>query len=142
MLDSRAVADMLGTTPKILRQFLRSPQSTFQAVGSNARYEFTTNDLPTLRKRFAEWAAKRSTPATVKPTKSNVAQAQRDEAVTKRTQAERDRAVWDEEGPVVLPDIRNPAVLQAVRDTARAQEMRLDELLMAAGLHITQWRDR
>jgi hypothetical protein len=44
-MDTSEVAEKLGTTPRILRQFLRSPSSTFVAVGSGSRYDFTAKDL-------------------------------------------------------------------------------------------------
>lgn len=57
MLSTREIADHIGTTPKLLRQFLR--QSDF-GVGSGARYAFTADDLPGLAEGFAQWAGKRA----------------------------------------------------------------------------------
>ncbi len=127
-MNTSAVASQLGTNPKTLRRFLRSEQSTFVAVGSGARYDFTSADVAAMRPRFAAWSG-RPAPATTVITTP---------AVVRDDQAARDRAVWEEEGPVVIPDIRKPAVLRAVRKRAREQEARLNELLLAAGLHITQ----
>jgi hypothetical protein len=138
-MDSRAVAEALGTSPRILRQFLRSPQSTFQAVGSNARYDFKQEDMPSLVKRFNLWAEGRSK-VTVAPQPDTKPAGNR--VVSDRTQVERDRAVWAEEGPVVLPDIRNPHTRRKVLAEAEGRVRRLDERLLAAGLHISQWRDR
>lgn len=54
---------------------------------------------------------------------------------------QRDRAVWAEEGPVFIPDIRQPGVRAQVRRIAEEQEIRLHRLLFAAGLHVIQQRD-
>jgi hypothetical protein len=131
-MDTATVAEHLGTTPRKLRQFLRSDGSTFVAVGSGARYDFTEDDLPALRTRWASWSgtsAPTPTPAPVRP-------------ATDDSQRRKDALVWAEEGRVTLPDIRNPAVRAAVRARAKAEEDRLDALLLAAGLHITQMRVR
>lgn len=136
MLDTRAVAEYLNTTPKTLRQFLRSPQSTFTAVGSSSRYEFTQRDLPTIQKRFSEWSAGRS-PVVVTPTR-----APRVVHLAERRTVDRDRAVWDEEGPITLADLRDPRVRAQVRAIAQEQERRLDEMLLAVGLHVTQMMAR
>lgn len=134
-MDTREVAQRLGTEPRILRQFLRSPQSTFQAVGSSSRYDFTDRDISMLEKRFREWASGRTTPRVAKPSSPSIPPRAR----TATTQQERDLAVWAEEGPVVLPDIRNPQVRARVRAEAAASVARLEEQLIAAGLHISQW---
>jgi hypothetical protein len=134
-MDTTSVAEHLGTTPRKLRAFLRSEGSTFAAVGSGARYDFTDADLPALRSRWAAWTGTRvptPAPSPVRPAGANSA----------GHQAARDRAVWDEEGPIVLADIRDPAVRAVVRARAKAEEARLDALLLAAGLHITQMRVR
>jgi DNA-binding transcriptional MerR regulator len=124
-VDTREAAAKLGTDPRTLRRFLRSPMSTFQAVGSGARYEFTDRDLTTLRKRFEDWA-NTSTPAVV------------DEPVVPGDAASQDEIIWAEEGPVTFADIRDPRIRHEVRRIAREQEARLHERLMACGLHITQ----
>jgi hypothetical protein len=136
-MDTAAVAAAIGTTPRKLRQFLRSEGSTFQAVGSGARYDFTERDVPTINARFHEWSG--TSPA-ARITLPRV-------PVRKPDQLIRDQEVWDEEdgergGPLVIPDIRAPGVRQAVQRIAQAQEARLDARLLAVGLHITQMRVR
>lgn len=131
-MDSKEVAALLGTTTRILRRFLRSPQSTFSAVGSGARYDFNDSDIPTLRKRFIEWSGVKVDPELP---------AEHVERPT-TTQDDRDVQVWSEEGPVVLPDIRDPRILAQVRAAEAERVARLEERLMAAGLHISQWADR
>lgn len=56
-LAAKQVATALGTEAKTLRQFLRSDASTFEAVGSGGRYEFTANDVIGIRKEFEAWKA-------------------------------------------------------------------------------------
>lgn len=128
-MDTRAAAENLGTTPKRLRQFLRSEASTFAAVGSGARYDFTASDLVTMARRFAAWNGK--VPATHAPPVDDVPDG-------RLSQAERDRRVWDEESEVVLEDIRLPNVRRRVQRIARMREARLNEQLLAVGLHVTQ----
>lgn len=136
-MDTAEAANRLGTTPRILRAFLRSPMSTFVAVGSGARYEFTERDLPTLDKRFSDWRG------CGKP-KSNrvspVAEAPQTKSI------ERDQATWaDEEASGAIPeleDIRDPRIRARVKAAAREAEDRLMMLLMAKGLHVLQRGDR
>lgn len=137
-MDTAEVADKLGTTPRVLRQFLRSPMSTFVPVGSGARYDFTERELPTIAKRFSDWqAAGKPRPVSSPPTTPQV------QRVDKRSkQWEIDSAVWAEEGDVKLEDIRDPRVRMRAVSDARAAEDRLMLQLMALGLHITQLGDQ
>lgn len=130
-IDTKTVATALGTEPKILRRFLRDPKSTYAAVGSGSRYNFTENDLPELTRRFQEWSGNKA----ARPVVVRVPQ-------DENTQREKDIAVWEEEGPVAMADIRDPRVRRRVKDIAAAQMARLDERLMAVGLHISQMRYR
>lgn len=129
-MNTKTVATAIGTDAKTLRRFLRDPRSTFKAVGSGARYTFTEGDMDELARRFADWAG-------TKPAKPSVPR-----TTDRDDQADRDAKVWAEEGAVVLDDIRNPAVRARVQRVARERAARLDERLMAAGLHISQYRDR
>lgn len=138
-MNTAEVATELGTTAKILRRFLRSGQSTFTAVGSGGRYEFDAEDMPTLKARFAEW--NNTDPRTPAKLSSSHPVAVTRKA-RKRTQVDKDREVWNEEGPVSLPDIRNPRVRARVLADAAAREARLEARLLAVGLHITQWGNR
>jgi hypothetical protein len=136
-MDTQEVASQLGTTPRVLRQFLRSPYSTFVAVGSGARYDFNERDLPTLAKRFEDWQGdgkpKPKSSTIAKPTPKSRAARQR----------ERDQAEWEDEGPVIkLEDIRDPRVRARVRMDARAAEDKLMMLLLAKKMHVLQRGDR
>jgi hypothetical protein len=124
---------LLGTTPRVFRQFLRSPISTFVAVGSGSRYEFTEKDVPTIKRRFAEWngAGKpKANPDTSVGPKQG------------KTKTKPANSSWEEEGPVVIADIRDPRVRRRVLAAARDAELRLEQLLLSKGLHVTQRGDR
>jgi hypothetical protein len=131
-MDTKQAAVKLGTTPKRLRQFLRHRTSTYTAVGSTSRYEFQDTDLPELERRFRRWADGKVMPTP----KAEIMQAK----ATSRE--DRDRGVWAEEAAagkrVVLDDLRNPSVRARVRAIAAAQEARLNQRLLAAGVHISQ----
>jgi hypothetical protein len=132
-MDTKSVATMLGTDARVLRRFLRDKRSTFTAVGSGSRYEFTETDLPELERRFRDWMSNKQpsrTPVTVVRNKVDAALEQR----------RKDMAVWSEEGPVFLEDLRDPRVRRRVRATAAAWDARLEERLLAVGLHISQKR--
>lgn len=147
-MDTREVAERIGTTPRQLRQFLRSGHSTFVPVGSGARYEFTDREIPTILRRFTDWLnAGRPRPvATPKPSSAPV------RSIKSSKQHERDSAVWAEEEtqralekkPSIaeqLGDIRDPRVRQRALADAHAAEERLMLRLMAIGLHVTQLGD-
>lgn len=133
-MDTKTVAQLLGTETRVLRRFLRDPKSTFSAVGSGSRYQFTEADIPELERRFNDWMGTKS------PT--TVTRVVKDPCDSDRERRERDEAVWAEEGRVELPDLRDPRVLRAVRAKAAVWDQRLNERLLAAGLHISQMRDR
>lgn len=137
-MNTAEVAERLGTTPRELRQFLRSDHSTFVPVGSGARYDFTARELPTLTTRFTEWkTAGRPRPAgTKQPVVESIPDTEHDRR--KLEQLAADRLVWEEEGPIVIPDIRDPRVRARALADARAAEDRLTMKLIALNLHITQ----
>lgn len=139
-MNTKDVADYLGIPTRELRQFLRSPMSTFVAVGSGARYTFEKSDLPTLEKKYREWS-KRGRPK-VRKAQTRVSTPPTPAVDPATAQLERDREVWDEEPPVILADIRDPRVRAEVRAIAQEQEARLEMALMRAGLHVTQLGDR
>lgn len=135
IMDTAEVAQKLGTTPRQLRQFLRSPLSTFVAVGSGARYDFTDADLPTLQRRFSDWQS-----GTSKGTRTRTSSPPR--PTRKPAQPSKsDLRVWAEEGPVEMDDIRRPEVRARVKAAARAAEDQLMMLLMSKGMHISQLGD-
>lgn len=142
-MDTTEAAKRLGTTPRQLRQFLRSRSSTFVAVGSGSRYDFTEQDVPTLERRFSEWQATGKKKAgTVKVTKPKATTPPILAPMRKRAPSKRDVETWKEEGTVKIEDIRNPRVRARVTADARAAEDRLTLLLLAKGLHISQLGDR
>lgn len=141
-MDTNDAASAVGTTPKILRAFLRSPVSTFVSVGSGSRYSFTERDIPTLKKKFAEWQGSGKPKPTPVPKQRKPTPAPAVASVTEDDIRVRDEAVWAEEGPVELPNIRDPRVRARVRRDAAEREARLVMRMMAAGLHVSQWGAR
>lgn len=143
-MDTTEVASKLGTTPRLLRQFLRSDYSTFQAVGSGARYDFTDKDLPSLEKRFGEWRKDGKPRPNVDHQRVKVTQAPKSQPTVNKHERQQlaDRLVWAEEGEVVMPDIRDPRVRARVKADAAAAEERLMMRLAAQGLHLFQLGDR
>lgn len=135
-MDTKEVAEHLGTTPRVLRQFLRSHHSSFVPVGSGARYEFTDREMPTIQKRFAEWHQQG------KPRPESATKPSTPRPAARDVQLEQDRKIWAEEGPIDIPDIRDPQVRAQVQAVARAAEERLMLRLLAVGQHITQLGDR
>ena len=138
-MDTKAVAVAIGTEARVLRRFLRDPKSSFCTVGSGARYDFSDEQVEEIRERFCAWQKGKA------PTHRGPRIAPE---VKQRTQ---DQAVWAEEkesrarrglNGIVLEDMRDPRVRARVRATAAAQEARLNERLLAAGLHITQMARR
>lgn len=140
-MDTAQAAAKLGTTPRTLRQFLRTPGSTFCSVGSGSRYEFTESDLPTLERRFRDWESNGKAKGGKRP-RTVVMTAPVAPAPSRRRQpSKKDRTVWQEEGPVVIEDIRQPHVRKRVLEQAKVAEDRLMMLLMSKGLHISQLGD-
>ena len=136
-MDTSEVAPLLGTTPRVFRQFLRSGYSTFASVGSGSRYDFTEKDIPTLQRRFSEWKGD-GKPRPANERKPRVPQAK----TAKDAQRTLDMKVWAEEGNVVIEDIRDPRVRARVIADAQAAEDRLMQRLIAAGVHVYQLGDR
>lgn len=133
-MNTQEVAAEIGTDAKTLRRFLRDPSSTFEAVGSGARYDFDEADLPVLTRKFSKWSEGQSAkpPAPVRTPRPRTSPRVR---VT-----DKDRDVWAEEGDVHVPDIRNPQVLAQVRRVENDRAAALDRMLLEAGLHISQHR--
>lgn len=140
-MNTAEVANKLGTTPRIFRQFLRSPVSTFVAVGSGSRYEFTTSDLPMLEKRFRDWESGGKSKAVKKTRTPKITPIEKPSRPARRQPSRKDRAVWEEEGPVKIEDIRNPRIRARVLADAKAAEDNLMMLLMSKGLHVSQLGD-
>ena len=55
ILSTREVAELIGTTPRLLRKFLRSRASGVVAVGQGNQYGFTRANLKRLEWKFREW---------------------------------------------------------------------------------------
>ena len=56
--SSTEAAEQIGTTPRLLRRFLRSNDSWKNATQAG-RYEFTESEMNSLQKQFDRWQAGR-----------------------------------------------------------------------------------
>lgn len=104
-------AQELGIEPKKLRALLRE-SSEFTAPGSGASWNFTTGDMPKLRRIVNTWKGR-----------------------PKGSKTQRTTVIRDDAGlplKVALTDKR------AVRELSEARIDRLERALLAAGLHISQ----
>lgn len=139
-MDTKQAAKEIGTEARILRRFLRDPKSTYTTVGSGSRYTFGEDDLQELSRAFKAWQC----------TKPSITRGPRVDPDAKQRVI--DEEVWAEEAElrtrrglpagIILCDLRNREVLARVRRIAQAREDRLNERLMAAGLHISQMNRR
>lgn len=124
-MNAQQAAEKIGTDAKTLRRFIRSPQSTFKAVGSGARYEFNEKDIPILRKKFEEWRAG-----------ANVTRKQKSSTPVRAVEKFKDN---DTPLPVSVLDQRMTRSRREERDRiSRERADRLDAALRAAGKHISQ----
>lgn len=152
-LSTADIATELGTTARTLRQFLRSSASTYTAVGSGARYEFTDSDLPTLRNRFLAWNTKGKVVSMTDDTKRNDEAAPskragyvnpKRKALRAMSQQDRDELVWMEEedelgGPVEVPNVlTNRAAREQAWKVGRERAERLNARLLELGIHVSQ----
>lgn len=128
-MNAQQAAEKIGTDAKTLRRFIRSPKSTFKAVGSGGRYEFDEKDIPTLKKLFTAWR----TAPTQKTTRD------------KETVAVAKFKDTDSPMPVSILHGRMPRKTREQRDAmSRARVDRLEAQLRAANKHISQrneWAD-
>lgn len=65
-LSAKGAARQLGTTARNLRKFLRSDDTSFDAVGQGRRYEFDSQQFKKLKKEFEKWN-NRNAPIEVEP---------------------------------------------------------------------------
>jgi len=125
-VNAQQAAEKIGTDAKTLRRFIRSPKSTFRAVGSGGRYEFDEKDIPTLRKKFNEWRETPSTKGKQKETSDTVKLAKFKDNDTPL--------------PVSVLGRRMTRGERERRDAlSRARVDRLEERLRASGKHISQY---
>lgn len=136
-MDTKEVATRLCTETRILRRFLRDAGSGWQTVGSGSRYTFKEEQLEDLGQAFTTWLRARPSGRATQDNTPN-RQDLRDQEVWAEEAEARRRAGHDEK--LTLPDIRDPRVRADVRRRQLEQEARLEQRLMAAGLHITQLR--
>jgi hypothetical protein len=122
--SAKEAAAELGTDGRTLRRFLRTPDSGFTPVGSGGSYSFSTADMPKLKTAFSKW--------NTRPSRNAVKTA-------------RDGQPLITDAPGVSARVANS---KARKDRATVQKLtterldRLEAALKAAGLHISQMRDR
>lgn len=115
--NASAAAAELGIEAKLLRRLLRDdPAKTFKAPGSGGGWEFSTADIPALRKIVEAH--------TNRPKGSKTA----------RTTVIRDDAGL----PIKVARSNDPASRAAVKALSIERVDRLEAALKAAGLHISQ----
>lgn len=115
MFTSIEAAAEIGTTPRLLRRFLRD-NASWNAVGIGGRYLFTEADVKSLNIQFHKWH--KSKPAAIK--------------VDPLDYLDQDPGITVEE---MLDLPKNPR-LKADRLKARAERMhRLSERMRECGIH-------
>jgi len=132
-LNTTEVAAELDTTPRTLRIFIRQ-DPTYANAGTGGHYEFTRQDIPTLRSRFTTWQSQKAKTAPVRKAKQT--------ATAKKT---RYRANHDT--PLGV-DILTPGHRLSDEERAMIAQMsrtrvdRLEARLKETGMHISQMRAR
>lgn len=126
-MNTTDVASKLETSSKILRRFLRQ-DPTYNNAGAGGRYDFEAKDIPTLKKRFNEWVSKNAN----RPRGAKVN--------SKRRLSKGDNR--SDVIPVNKIQSRNPRDRAAIRAAAEARVDRLEAMLKAQGLHISQIKER
>lgn len=125
-MNTREMADKLGTDPKRLRRFLRA-DPTYRNAGQGGRYEFAERDVATLRKRFDVWLEK-----TIK------AAAEKTAAAPRRSRGE------IQPMPARIANVPAARLTRSQREERdRISKERVDRLesrLIAAGLHVSQMK--
>lgn len=121
--NTSELAAELGTTPRTLRIFLRACPE-YSNAGSGGRYDFTTADLPQLKRLFADW---------------NKPKTERKARVKK--------SAGDQGLPWKIAMSKDPADIARVRRLSEERVDRLEAALRERGLHISQmnvsdWRAR
>lgn len=139
-MNSSEAAVKLGTTPKELRRFLRADSSYTNAANtSSGRYSFTDSEFLVLKSRFDAWmnknaGRKRPRPVNVDADKPGTAQGMRDDLRRTRN--------TDAPGlPKRFATARLTTSERERRDRLSHERVdRLEQRLLAAGLHISQLR--
>jgi hypothetical protein len=141
-MNSSEAAAKLGTTPKELRRFLRAdPSYTNASNTSSGRYGFSDQDFPTLQRRFTAWQSKNAG----RKRRSTVSTATPAETVSVASKKPK-RRVRANGAPGLPTEILDRRLYTSERDRvarlSRERVERLENQLMAAGLHVSQMRDR
>lgn len=127
-MNAAETAAELKTEAKILRRFLRA-DANYANAGAGGRYVFSPEDLPQLRERFNAWLGDKAAKAPAKPKVIKNATPADDIAAQRLPRRILGRKLYASERT------RREAI-----GAARAE--RLDQMLLAAGLHISQIKER
>lgn len=119
-MNTREMAEAVGTDPKTLRAFLRASDD-YNNVGSGAQYKFTKSQIRPMKKKFDAWLAAR------------------DEAKNNRPAPKPRKVKGDDDGlPVETLTRRSRAAKEKAAQISRERAARLEAALRATGKHISQ----
>jgi hypothetical protein len=115
MYSSIEAAAEIGTTPRLLRRFLRQNDSWVNATQAG-RYSFTESEMQSLKKQFKQWQGTRSTrPARIS------------------TRQETELSYLDQDKGITVEDMlrlqRDPKLRAQVRARRAERHRRLNERL-------------
>lgn len=125
-VNTAQAAAALDTEPKVLRRFLRA-DSRYDNAGAGGRYVFSDDMMPQMREHFLVWLGEKAAKAPAKP-RVTAPPASDDIAAQRMPRHILGRKLYASERT------RREAI-----GAARAE--RLDEMLRAAGLHISQMKE-
>lgn len=124
-MNTAQAAAALNTEPKILRRFLRADEH-YANAGAGGRYDFEDVEITLLRERFQMWSNDKAAKAPVKA----------------RQRVERNDVATQRMSSTILGR-KLYASERTRRDAiARARVDKLEAALIAAGLHISQMKER
>lgn len=125
-MNTAQAAAELSTDAKTLRRFLRA-DSRYDNAGAGGRYVFSDDMMPDMREHFLAWLGDKAVKQT-KPRAVKAAAPSDDIAAQRMPRNILGRKLYASERT------RREAI-------GRARAERLDQMLFAAGLHITQMKE-
>lgn len=123
-MNTTQAAEKVGTTPRMLRRFIRQ-SNKYRNAGCGGRYEFQATDIPQLKKHFEAW----HTTIVTKVERPTVSR-----ETLKKNYSD------DDSSPDTVPvsAIRSARSRAQIKAAAEARVDRLEAMLKASGLHISQ----
>lgn len=116
-MDVKKAAAELEVHPKKLRQFLRTDEK-YQSPGAGGRYDLSGFDIEDLRNAYEVWAR----------------------VTTPRTAPSEPETDEDEQEHEEIPPLPPGASRDEVRRHAAQRVARLEDMLLARGLHLSQMK--